>query len=202
VRVQTRADDNVARGQAIDTSPTVATQLDVGSTVTLFVSSGAAQVMVPDVTGEQSDAAQTALRDKGFSVNVIEFVSQSKKAGTVLSQNPTGGSSVAKGTSVRITVAKEPDTATVPNVKGQQDNVAVSTIQSKGFTVNLREKIVSNPDQDGKVLGQTPAGGSQLKKGGSVGIVVGRFKANPNPNEQNPKTPTTPKPTPGTGPTN
>jgi len=192
VRVQMRADDTVARGNAIDTSPAAFTPIDVGSTVILNVSSGAAQVTVPDVTNEQSDAAQSTLRDKGFTVRVVEFVSQTRKAGTVLSQSPVGGTSVAKGTSVRITVAKEPDTATVPNVKGQQDNAAVSTIQSKGFQVNLREKIVNNPDRDGKVLGQTPAGGSQLKKGGSVGIVVGRFKANPNPNEQNPTGPTGP----------
>jgi serine/threonine-protein kinase len=185
-QVQMRSDDSVPRGQAIETAPAAATQLDLGSTVILYVSSGAKPVTVPDVTGEQSDAAQSELRDKGLTPRVVEFVSQTKKAGTVLSQTPAGGASVAKGSTVRITVAKEPDTATVPNVKGQQDNQAISAIQAAGFTVNLREKIVSNPDQDGKVLGQTPAGGGKLKKGGSVGIVVGRFKASPNPNEQNP----------------
>jgi serine/threonine-protein kinase len=198
VRVQMRSSDSVPKGQAIETVPGAAAQLDVGSTVILYVSSGARPVTVPDVTGEQSDAAQSELRDRGLSVRVVEFVSQTKKAGTVLSQTPAGGASVAKGSSVRITVAKEPETATVPSVMGRQDNQAISAIQAAGFTVNVREKIVSNPDQDGKVLGQTPAGGSKLKKGGSVGIVVGRFKAKVDPNET-PGGPTSPSG--GSGPT-
>jgi beta-lactam-binding protein with PASTA domain len=52
-----------------------------------------------------------------------------------------------------------------------------------------KERATTNQDEDGQVLDERPGGGSQVDKGRSVVIVVGKFKkpAQPTP---------TPTPTP------
>jgi len=183
-QVQTQPSGTVAAGQAISTAPAAGTSADKGTTVLLTVSSGARQVTVHDVTGEQVDTARNNLMNQGLQVSVNQVVSQSKSPGTVLSQSPGGGTMVGRGSSVTLTVAKAPDNATVPGVTGMAESAAISAIQAAGFSVQARDKTVARPDQDGKVLAQSPAPGTQQRKGAHVGIVVGRFKAQPKPNGQ------------------
>ena len=180
-QVQTQPSETVAAGQAISTEPAPGTSADKGTTVLLTVSSGARRVTLPDVTGEQVDTARNNLQNQGLQVSVNQVVSQSKSPGTVLSQSPGGGTMVARGSSVTLTVAKAPENATVPGVTGMTESAAISAIQAAGFSAQTRDKTVSSAGQDGKVLGQSPAAGSQQKKGAHVGIVVGRFKAPPKP---------------------
>jgi len=196
--VGSEASDKVAKGVAISTTPSAGTPLDAGSVVTLTVSSGPEQITVHDVTNEQVDTARNDLMGQGLKVSVSEVVSQSRPAGTVLSQSPSGGTMVAKGSQVNLTVAKAPEKATVPGVSGMSESAAIAAIQGAGFTVQTRDKTVSDQKQDGKVLGQSPAAGSQLKKGAHVGIVVGRFKAKPSTNQPGGST-TTPSPPAGGG---
>jgi len=196
--VGSEASDKVAKGVAISTTPSAGTPLDAGSVVMLTVSSGPEQITVHDVTNEQVDTARNDLMGQGLKVSVSEVVSQSRPAGTVLSQSPSGGTMVAKGSQVNLTVAKAPEKATVPGVSGMSESAAIAAIQGAGFTVQTRDKTVSDQKQDGKVLGQSPAAGSQLKKGAHVGIVVGRFKAKPSTNQPGGST-TTPSPPAGGG---
>jgi len=196
--VGSEASDKVAKGVAISTTPSAGTPLDAGSVVTLTISSGPEQITVHDVTNEQVDTARNDLMGQGLKVSVSEVVSQSKPAGTVLSQSPSGGTMVAKGSSISLSVAKAPEKATVPGVSGMSQSAAIAAIQGAGFTVQTRDKTVSDKKQDGKVLGQSPAAGSQLKKGAHVGIVVGRFKAKPSTNQPGGST-TTPSPPAGGG---
>ncbi len=199
-QVQSRPSDTVAAGQAISTEPASGATADKGTTVLLTVSSGPGKVTVHDVTGEQVDTARNNLMNQGLQVSVNQVVSQSQSPGTVLSQSPSGGTTVAKGSSVRLTVAKAPENATVPGVTGMSESAAISAIQAAGFGVQTRDKTVTRPEQDGKVLGQSPAAGTRQRKGAQVGIVVGRFKApsKPKPGSGS-TTPSTPPPGGGTG---
>jgi PASTA domain len=66
---------------------------------------------VPDVTGEKSSDAQTALGAAGCSSKVTtkklkKSKKNKKKKGKVLSQDPAAGTTVAPGTAVDITVGK------------------------------------------------------------------------------------------------
>ncbi len=202
-QVQSRPSDTIAAGQAVSTEPASGATADKGTTVLLTVSSGPGKVTVHDVTGEQVDTARNNLMNQGLQVSVNQVVSQSQSPGTVLSQSPSGGTTVAKGSSVKLTVAKAPENATVPGVTGMSESAAISAIQAAGFGVQTRDKTVTRPEQDGKVLGQSPAPGTRQRKGAQVGIVVGRFKAPPKPKpgggSTTPSTP--PGGGPGTGPT-
>jgi eukaryotic-like serine/threonine-protein kinase len=179
-------DDNVAKDHVIETRPSEGTPLDKGSQVTLVVSRGPEQVTVPNEVGKNLDDARNDLENAGFKVSVKRQESSTADPDTVLAQSPTGGTA-DKGSTVALTVAKEPSTATVPNVVGQQDTDAVQALQDAGFKVSISRQDTQNLDEDGIVLSQTPDSG-KAKKNSTVKIVVGRF----NPNLQGDGTQTTP----------
>jgi eukaryotic-like serine/threonine-protein kinase len=70
-----------------------------GSTVTITVSEGLPQVVVPDVTGEEKDDAIRTLEAAGLEVQVQQFFGSD-----VLSQTPSAGETVEVGSTVTILV--------------------------------------------------------------------------------------------------
>jgi beta-lactam-binding protein with PASTA domain len=170
----------------------------VGSKITLVVSSGPAEVTVPDVTGESEAQAKSDLHAAGFQVTATTQPSSAAQPGNVLSQSPSGNSQATQGSAVTIVVAKAPDTARVPSVKGRQASAAQAALQSAGFKVVQTSKTVFHQARNGVVLSQSPAGGSTVKKGSTVTITVGKYTASTGPTgpgTTTPTTPTTPTPT-------
>jgi len=184
----------VPKGEVIRTSPADGEVVPKGFHVNLVVSSGPQQVKVPDVTSLTTAAAHSQLHNAGLEFNDDQVTSDQPK-GTVIAQDPAGGTPVNKGSSVTLTISKGPDTAPVPNVsgQGQTPDQATSTLQGAGFKVQVKEIPTKDQTQDGKVIRQRPQPGTQLKKGRTVVIYVGNFQQTTNP--QNPGTPAEPTPT-------
>ena len=167
--------DKIRDGFAIRTVPKEGTLVTRDTRVRLFVSSGPSKVTVPEVVGLDRDSAQKQLDDAGLGVTVQEQESD-KTPDQVLSQDPTGGSHVDKGTRVTITVAKAKPKVTIPDVVGLTAAAAERQLRDANLTPVTRSKTVTDQTQDGKVLSQRPGGGGEATKGDSVTIVVGKFK--------------------------
>jgi serine/threonine-protein kinase len=195
--VRRETSDTVDEGRVIETQPGENTQLEKGRTVVLVVSSGPEQVSVPDVVGDQEDDARSALEDAGLRADVSEEESQDEEPGTVLRQDPGSGERVAKGSAVKLVVAKAPPEVAVPDVVDQERDEAEQALRDAGFQVRVREETVDTLDQDGIVISQDPGGDEQREKGSRVTIVVGKFEPplNPEPTAS-PEPTTTPAPTP------
>ncbi len=99
---------SVPAGTVIRTDPPANTSLEKGSTVTLFVSVGPEQVIVPDVTEKTEDTARTELETAGFTVNVedVTLVPGDPDDGRVISQDPAGSARAEKGSTVTIRVGR------------------------------------------------------------------------------------------------
>ena len=172
--------DTVAAGRVISVSPPEGQKVDKGSSVTLVVSSGKPQVQVPDVVGKSFDEAQSTLQAAGFKVTRVDKESD-KAAGTVLAQNPKSGARIDAGSTIALTVAKEPSQVPVPDVTGEDAPAAIAALSGQGFVIDQQSRDVPTPDGDGVVLQQSPSGGKKAKKGSKVTIVVGKFNPNLNP---------------------
>jgi serine/threonine-protein kinase len=171
--------DTVAKGLVIRTNPPGFSSVQVGSRVDLVVSSGPQQVTVPDVVGKQQPEAKAALQDAGFKVTTVQQDSTQPKD-QVLSQSPTGGTTVNRGSRVTITVSKGTQKVAVPDVVGRTKDEASGILQGAGFTVNVVQ--MPGPDaQIGKVIKQKPAAGAQRKKGSPVTIYVGKKQSGTTP---------------------
>src|SRR4051812_19172346 len=116
--------EDVAKDRVIRSNPSAGSQLDLGSTVTIIVSTGPPQVEVPNVVGQQLDDARSSLGDAGFRVTVTQQPSD-QDPGTVLAQSPAGGSETDKGSSIALTVASKPEQVPVPDVTGETDTDAI-----------------------------------------------------------------------------
>jgi serine/threonine-protein kinase len=161
---------NVARAGA--PSPTTTTSTSSATSA----ASSSATVGVPSVVGLQQTAAQRKLQRAGLRAT-IAYVASSRPAGTVVRQTPAPGTSVRRGSRVRLSVsvgsAPKPQT-TVPDVTGEDESSATTRLQQAGFTVVTIDEPTSDPSQDGIVLDEEPAPGSQAPQGSQVTIYVGR----------------------------
>ncbi|HWW89796.1 MAG TPA: Stk1 family PASTA domain-containing Ser/Thr kinase [Solirubrobacteraceae bacterium] len=192
-----QASSTVGPGRVISTDPAAGTEVQVGSNVTVFVSSGPAPVRVPGVSGQSQSSAEAALTSAGLTVGaVIQHSSSTQSPGTVISQSPAGGASVPPGARVDLTVAQAPTEATVPNVVGKSETLAAAALGGAGFAPRAANATTSEQAKVGVVLKQRPAGGAHARKGATVTITVGVLGAQTVPTT----TPTTPAPTGATSP--
>ena len=119
-------------------------------------------LIVPSVIGLERQAAISALHYAGFTVAMV-LARSDRQPGTVIAQDPPGGSRLMQTGTVTITVAKgapepspAPDLAPVPNVVGMQRGAAEAAIQQAGLvaSVSLRRGV-----RPGRPLVRLPAGG-------------------------------------------
>lgn len=135
------------------------------------------RVTVPDVTGLSVSAAKKALENSGFAYSVGSTVSSSLEKGLVAKTSPAAGRSVTKGSEIVI-YQSDGSRVTVPSVVGKSKDVAVSELQSAGFT-NLWtvEVSVSDQAQDGLVQSISVKVGSDQKASKKITINVGKYVA-------------------------
>ncbi len=105
VSVVTQASTSVSSGFVISQSPQGGASTQVGSVVTIVVSSGPPNSTVPDVKGDTQVTAVNALTSAGFR-SQIATQTGGGTVGTVVKQRPTGGTKAAPGSTVVITVAQ------------------------------------------------------------------------------------------------
>jgi eukaryotic-like serine/threonine-protein kinase len=101
---------------------------------------------------------------------VVNQASSSVAAGLVVSSNPPEGNNVAANTLVTLYVSKGPAPVAVPNVVGQQQAQAESTLLSAGFKASVRSDPTSTAPS-GTVVSQSPSGGTAAP-GSAVTITV------------------------------
>jgi eukaryotic-like serine/threonine-protein kinase len=172
--LQNRPSATVQQGLVISTEPSAGTEAQAGSPVTVFVSSGPAQVRVPSVVGQSESEAKGSLRAAGLQPGTVTRQSSTDQApGTVLSQSPAGESSVQTGQQVSLVVAQAPPEVTVPRVVGRSEVQAAGELGQAGFKPKSVSRTVTNPAEVGIVLTQNPAGGRQAHRGATVTITVG-----------------------------
>ena len=170
-RVTEAFSDSVPDGDVISTSPEAGKQATKGRTITVTVSKGQAGVAVPGVVGNNREGATQMIEGAGLKVAVTEQES-SQPPGVVLAQDPPRGTTVAPGSTVRITVAKE--RPTVPDVTSGNPTVeeATRTLEQAGYKVKTTERQ-GDPTLAGRVIGQSPEPGTKRSSGGTVTIAVG-----------------------------
>jgi beta-lactam-binding protein with PASTA domain len=186
-------------GTVVGQKPPAGKEVDKGSAVTLNVSTGtpstttgttttgtttttgatttsAAPASLPRLVGLGQTTALRRLNAMGLRPTVV-YVRSTQPVNRVLSQSPAAGTSVSRGTRVRINVSTgaNPEAAvTVPDVAGQDQASATQALRDAGFKVFVLTRQTSDPSQDGLVVEQQPRAGSSIPGGLLVTIFVGR----------------------------
>ncbi len=189
VEINSSADPNTVTA----TAPGGGAVVPWNTVVRVNVSKGPRPVLVPTgLVGQPYANVESALQGAGFAVKRKDVESTEPKD-TVVATDPAPGTGAAPSSTVLVSVSKGPKTTEVPDVSSQDEPSATSTLESSGFKVVSQDVETTDPLQDGIVISQDPAGGTQAKPGSKVTIQVGRLVGGLGGDTTT--TPTTPTPT-------
>src|SRR5579872_3238702 len=160
-----------------DQNPKGGQSVPPGSTVNLVTAQPPPQTTtIPDVAGESTATACNVLGQAGFSCGTItNQASNSIPSGDVVSTNPPAGSQAPNHASVSLVVSTGPSSVTVPDVIGDTQAQAVSTLQSANLNPVVICQATSQQSQDGIVQAQNPTGGKTASPGETVDITVASY---------------------------
>ena len=175
VKVTPREVADAQPGYVVEQNPVADTEVSPGDEVEIFVSVAAGTVLVPDVVGRPLAQAQAQIQEAGLRFGTAtEAPSATVAAGSVISTDPAGGSSVERNKVIQIVVSTGVEQVAAPYVVGQKEADARSEIQGRGLVVTVTPQSVPAGDPNaGRVISQSPAGGQDVDKGSTVAIVVG-----------------------------
>ena len=131
------------------------------------------QVPVPNVIGLERKLAVKKIEEQGFQANVQTGVGTAEDRGTVIEQNPDGGTRIEEGSTVRLLVSLGPEQVEVPGVVGQSLDEATQILANAGFRWTTR-RVFSPDAPEGEVIKQNPGPGEQAEKGSSVTLTVSK----------------------------
>ena len=128
----------------------------------------ASAVTVPTVVGLKQSNAVKQLGGRGL-VPQLETGPSKFQAGTVFAQDPEAGTSLNRGSLVKLSVSSAAQIS-VPNVVGSKTSDAVSRLKTAG----LQSQVTTVPAEAaaGVVVKQTPVAGTRVAKGSTDGSTV------------------------------
>lgn len=164
---------NQPQGTVLGQNPEPGAVVSTGTAVNLTVSRGSniQMVSVPDVTGENVEAAQRQLRELGFTnIRTVAGGVSFDNPGSVLDQLPLPGESVPLSTGITLAYALSTDAVVpVPALQGLPLSNVQALLRAQGLTVGALTYI-DDPEQPRGVVSYQPVGYTLL--GSPVSIVV------------------------------
>ncbi|HEX2040738.1 MAG TPA: Stk1 family PASTA domain-containing Ser/Thr kinase [Acidimicrobiales bacterium] len=178
VQQTSQADPEAPEGRVLSQDPRGGQEAPKASVVRIVVSSGKPKVAVPNVVGKDETPAKDEILNAGLKVRTVEEASTTVAEGKVIRTDPPGGTEVDQGSTVTVVVSSGVERLEVPDVTGRTQEDAVNILRNAGFQVQVQTENVQDDAQDGRVLRQTPTGGSSADRGSVVTITVGRKRGN------------------------
>ncbi|GAB3943104.1 Stk1 family PASTA domain-containing Ser/Thr kinase [Corynebacterium tapiri] len=132
-----------------------------------------ASVTVPDVARKPANDAERQLEALGLTVEREDAPSPDIAAGQAISTNPSAGSSMPKGATIRLVVSTGKELTDVPDLTGLSPQDAGKALEEAGLRLSSRvEEEHSDSIPAGSITGQNPPKGSRIAKGTEVSVTV------------------------------
>ena len=172
------ASDSVEEGSVASTDPAGGTQAEKGSTVRVTISSGPDSVVLPDnLVGMTPEDARKAIETLGlkWELDSSKVASDTVAEGKVAQTNPSPGSKVKAGQTIRVYLSSGSDEVEVPDLSGMSQDQARSALKAVGLELGNVTSVDSEKDKD-RIVAQDPATGTKVKKGTTIGVSVSNGK--------------------------
>jgi serine/threonine-protein kinase len=168
-------DEGLPAGTILRQQPPPGMHVRTERTITVTVSKGGQSLFVPNVAGKKLVEAQSILAGEGLQMGAVnEVFSTSQEAESVVSQNPSSGTIVARGALVDVDVSKGLPPAgspIVPDLVGQN----LDNAQQWAKDVNVKVKVKEDAKAAGaagSIVRQKPAPGQPLLDGDELMVTV------------------------------
>lgn len=172
VEVQEAPNELLAAGTVFEQAPIPGARLEVGSAVTINVSTGPAGAMVPDVVGQQVTEAQQLLAATGLTARIVEVPDETVRVGEVLGTEPAAGRRAPSDGVVQTRVSSGPPPRTVPEVDGRDVLDVLAELGRMRLVPGEITRSEGSGEPEGSVLSITPASGTKVARDSEVDLVV------------------------------
>ncbi len=172
ITIQRAPDPRIPKDRIASQLPLATSQAKKGSAVTLTISDGPGDAIVPDgLVGMSLIDARTALAAAGLVISKTEAAPSDEVQGTVLTVTPEAGSKIIAGSGVVLTIAS--GEVEVPNLIG------IEAIQAKTLLIQAGFLVREFNDYDaaqavGVVIRQAPEAGTTQTIGKPVTITINK----------------------------
>ncbi|MGH3544905.1 MAG: Stk1 family PASTA domain-containing Ser/Thr kinase [Mycobacteriales bacterium] len=137
------------------------------------------KVSVPNVTGKTQAEAIKTLEAKEFKYQLIPDASPPKDKGRVTAQNPGPDEEAERGSKVRITIGKGPNTTNVPDLDDLRKEGVQQKLELSKLTASFTE--VDSSKQPGLVISYNPPKGTSVEENSAVEVKISRGNLKPMP---------------------
>lgn len=147
----------------------------VGSktTVTVFISKGSDQIILPDFKGQGLSTATVRLADLGLKIGEVKSEENATvEKDKIISTIPEAGSRVKKGDIITVVLSRGVEVVKVPRLIGKSLSTAKRIIEDNAFAVGHVSWEVSTEFNVGIIMRQNPSAGKTAKKGSKINLVV------------------------------
>jgi eukaryotic-like serine/threonine-protein kinase len=164
-------DAKTANDMVFGQFPEPPAKIPKGAKVTIRVSTGAANPIVPNVVGGTADEARAKLAQRGFAIELIEKEDPLAQPGTVISQEPQAEleEGAAPGTVVKVTVAIISGTVDMPDMANKPAEDAKLELTKAQFRTTVQTEA-SQTVPKGQVIRTEPPAGAKVERGAPVVI--------------------------------
>jgi beta-lactam-binding protein with PASTA domain/predicted Ser/Thr protein kinase len=170
-----QASAEVPEGLVISQDPPSDRQLPKGSGVQIRISTGGQEVDLPNVVNQPIDQVLTNLTNRKLKVSQLREASETIDADRVIRTDPQGPVKVKEGQTITVVVSDGQPRFEMPNVVGETEDAAKALLASKGLPVQIETQNVGADDPNaGKVIVQSQPAGSQVRKGTTVRLTIGK----------------------------
>ena len=140
-----------------------------GIDVSILVSTGNTQSVIPDVLNMDYRSASAALRQLGFYVEIQNTVSDSYTQDSVVRSTPDAGVELGTGSTVTLLVScgVEINTIVMPNLIGLSENAAIAQLENNGLSYGGSE-YASSDLAPGTVIGQSTGAFAEIEEHSKV----------------------------------
>ncbi len=143
------------------------------SAITVFISKGSQQIILPDFAGQGLSEATVKLSELGLRIGEVK----SEKNATIdedkiITTVPEAGAQVKKGDVIAVVLSRGPEVVKVPRLIGKALSSAKRIIEDSGFAVGKVSWEVSTEYNVGIIMRQKPSAGKMAAKGSKIDLVV------------------------------
>ena len=172
ITIQRAPDPRIPRDRVASQLPLATIRVSDGSAVTLTISDGPGDAIVPTgLLGKPLEEVRAALTAAGLRVSRTIAIDSEQEPGIVLKISPEPGSTVEAGTGVVLEIAS--GNIPVPSLVGRTEIEARTILTQAGFLVKIVEAYDVN-QVIGSVLAQAPSAGEVKLIGSSVTITINK----------------------------
>lgn len=168
--------ETIEKGKIANQSPKPLEMAKNGEAVTVYISAGPEEKdgLVPNLVGSAytgRDAMDAILAEFDFVLGDVTEEESDETPGTIIRQDPIGGSTAEKGSYINIVIAKARSTVTVPSLISYTVDEARTLLANLGLAIEVNY-VDSATGVPGQIIGQSPTGGKEVAPGTTIYVDV------------------------------